>query len=300
MKKRIAAPLFVLVSLIFAPICLVYGDSLEIDTTAVVYEVIDGDTFNSFPVGRVRLADIDTPEHGEPGYSEAKDFLRLMIYGERVYLDVDDIDVTDKYNRLVCLVYVRHNSTHLMNVNLALLVEGLAVISDYSNEFDPYKWDLLLYCPTTSLPEAYDELSQVYLELQFDYYELNVTCHELLEEYVTLQSELDSLKASYDTLKSDYNSLKASYDVLTSHYSDLQTYYGSLRSNYDSLKSSYDALNDDYESLESDYNELRSRHEISTGELSSTRNLMYLSVITTIALIGATAYFAIKKRRIKS
>jgi len=37
-----------------------------------VYKVVDDDTFDCFPVGRVRLADIDAPESSEPGYYEAR------------------------------------------------------------------------------------------------------------------------------------------------------------------------------------------------------------------------------------
>jgi micrococcal nuclease len=118
------------VALTFAPTVQASASSAKVDATAVVYKVIDGDTFDAFPVGRVRLADVNAPEVGEPGYYEAKDFLSSLIYGRRVYLDVDDLYVMDKYNRLVCVVYVRYNSTHLLNVNEALLLEGLAVISD--------------------------------------------------------------------------------------------------------------------------------------------------------------------------
>ena len=48
---------------------------IKADLTAYVYRVVDGDTFDGFPCGRVRLADINTPERGEVGYSEAKEAL---------------------------------------------------------------------------------------------------------------------------------------------------------------------------------------------------------------------------------
>ncbi len=38
------------------------------------------------------------------------------------------------------MVYVRHNATHLLNVNKALLQSGLADVADFPNEFDPTKW----------------------------------------------------------------------------------------------------------------------------------------------------------------
>ena len=124
----------------------------EIDATGTVYKVIDGDTFDASPVGRVRLADIDAPEVGHPGYQEAKDFLNSWVFNETVYLDVDDVYGTDPYDRLVCVVYVRYNATHLMNVNKALLDAGLADISDFPNEFNPATWTLYVPIPTGGSP----------------------------------------------------------------------------------------------------------------------------------------------------
>ena len=115
---------------------------IEVDLTAHVYRVVDGDTFDGFPCGRVRLADINTPERGEVGYSEAKEALTQLVLNQKVYLDVDDLYVMDRYNRLVAVVYVEYNSTHLMNVNKWLLVNGYAKISDYPNEFNPSDWNL--------------------------------------------------------------------------------------------------------------------------------------------------------------
>jgi len=39
----------------------------EVDMIAEVYKVVDGDTFDAFPSGRVRLADVNTPEVGGAG-----------------------------------------------------------------------------------------------------------------------------------------------------------------------------------------------------------------------------------------
>jgi len=63
---------------------------------------------------------------------------------KKVYLDVDDLHVMDAYNRLVCVVYVDYNSTHVLNVNEWLLENGYVELSDYSNEFDPSTWMLYL------------------------------------------------------------------------------------------------------------------------------------------------------------
>ena len=105
-------------------------------------------------MGRLRLADIDAPEVGQPGYQEAKDFLNSWIFNETVYLDVDDVYGTDPYDRLVCVVYVRYNATHLMNVNKALLDAGLADFSDFPNEFNPAAWTLYVQIPTSGSPPS--------------------------------------------------------------------------------------------------------------------------------------------------
>jgi len=115
---------------------------LEVDDVGYVYHVVDDDTFDAFPVGRVKLADVDTPEYGEPGYEEAKEALTAILMEEIVFLDVDDVGVEDRYHRLICVAYVRHNSTHLLNVNKWLVVNGYADVVDYDNEFDPNTWRL--------------------------------------------------------------------------------------------------------------------------------------------------------------
>lgn len=121
---------------------------VEADLVAYVYHVVDGDTFDCFPCGRVRLADVNTPEVGEGGYGEAREALTRLVLNKRVYLDVDDLYVMDRYNRLVAVAYVEYNSTHLLNVNRWLLVNGFAKIADYPNEFNPRDWGL--YVKTSS------------------------------------------------------------------------------------------------------------------------------------------------------
>jgi micrococcal nuclease len=223
-------------ALMFALTVQASASSAKIDASAIVYKVVDGDTFDAFPVGRVRLADVNAPEVGEPGYYEAKDFLRSLIYGRRVYLDVDDLYVMDKYNRLVCVVYVRYNSTHLLNVNKALLLEGLAMIRDYPNEFDPYTWELFVYHLVAALPETYDGLLQAYLELEANfqdlntsYYELKASHEELLRNYQKLNSSYQKLKVAYHELKNDYDELRIELDSLKIAYDSLQTSHAYLK-----------------------------------------------------------------------
>jgi hypothetical protein len=143
MKKMILAPL--LVFLVLLLILLVYvGFYIWIDAEATVIEVQDGDTFLS-SIGWMRLADINTPEKDKPGYFEAKNYLASMIEGEKLFLSVDWY--LDPYERQVCLVYIRVDESHIMNVNLKMVLDGFAEMDDHSNKFYPNLWNAYLYYP---------------------------------------------------------------------------------------------------------------------------------------------------------
>jgi len=123
---------------------LITGSSIEVDATGTATYIIDGDTFEVSTGERVRLADVNCAERGEPGSYEATEFLSSLIYNRRVYLDIDDYYTTGPYGRLICVVYVDFNSTHYLNVNGALLAGDFAYVSDYDNEFNPYRWTLFV------------------------------------------------------------------------------------------------------------------------------------------------------------
>jgi endonuclease YncB( thermonuclease family) len=115
----------------------------EIDQTSKASGIVDGDTFY-IPNDRVRLADVNAPELGdEPGYSRAKNALSDLIDGKTVYLDTDDKSGRDQYGRIIAVVYVIFNSTHYLNVNEALIDQGVADAHDYTdNEFHYSTWTL--------------------------------------------------------------------------------------------------------------------------------------------------------------
>ena len=122
---------------------------MEVDGTALVTYIVDGDTFDVNVDDRIRLADINTPELSEQGGQEAKDFLSGWIYRKPVYLDIDDYYQFDSTGtRIVCVVYTYYNTTHLLNVNKLLLNEGHAFIDNHDNEFDPNSWSLYVINPT--------------------------------------------------------------------------------------------------------------------------------------------------------
>jgi len=134
-----------------------HGDCGSWDALAVVVRVVDGDTFRAtitcvsgafsgrISVGteyRVRLADINAPELGTVEGERARRALESLIQGRTVLLDVDGVDVFDRYGRIIAVAYIEYNETHLLNINKWLVEEGHARVWDHPNEFNPGAWKL--------------------------------------------------------------------------------------------------------------------------------------------------------------
>ncbi len=99
--------------------------------TVTVKRVIDGDTYILQSGDKVRMIGINTPERGEPGYEEAKQYLKDLIEGEEVELEMDDRSSDrDKYGRLLRYTYYRGNDVHMQ-----LIQEG------YAYAFTRYAFD---------------------------------------------------------------------------------------------------------------------------------------------------------------
>ena len=87
---------------------------------ALVVRVIDGDTIELPDGNRVRYLGIDTPEAGEPYYSEATARNKELVEGKVVYLQKGKRD-RDEYDRLLRYIYVDG-----VFVNAELVVQGYA------------------------------------------------------------------------------------------------------------------------------------------------------------------------------
>ena len=70
----------------------------------LVVEVIDGDTFRLYSGAVVRMICVDSPEEGDHGYLESKEFLSSLILDEEVILE-RDVEEYDAYGRLLGYVY---------------------------------------------------------------------------------------------------------------------------------------------------------------------------------------------------
>src|SRR5436309_5592179 len=94
-------------------------------TDSVAY-IVDGDTLD---VGstRIRLALVNSPEVGQPGYAEAKQFTaQTCPVGSPALVDEDDGQTGGSYGRMVAVVYCGG-----VNLNAALLSSGNAVLVSY-------------------------------------------------------------------------------------------------------------------------------------------------------------------------
>ena len=109
-----------------------------IELAGNVTHVVDGDTLDINGI-RVRLTLVDTPERGQPGFREAKEFVNILCLGKKGELDIDDGQRRgDRYGREIGIVYCDE-----VNINEKLMDEGLArILTDYCeiSEFSQEGW----------------------------------------------------------------------------------------------------------------------------------------------------------------
>ena len=72
---------------------------------ANVTEIIDGDTIELEGGERLRLLGINSPERGQPMYSDAKALLESLVLDEEVLVQTD-LEREDRYDRLLGYVYI--------------------------------------------------------------------------------------------------------------------------------------------------------------------------------------------------
>ena len=107
------------------------------EASGICTKICDGDTIWVSGVGKVRFVGVNTPEKGQAGYHEAKDFVKSSCLGKPVGLDIDNAKHYDKYNRTLAVVYLENGT----NLNQLILQEGLAEIMYIPpSEFNPYLW----------------------------------------------------------------------------------------------------------------------------------------------------------------
>jgi endonuclease YncB( thermonuclease family) len=110
--------------------------SSDIELEGIVTKVVDGDTLDINGT-RIRLALVDTPERGQPGFDRAKEFVESICLGKKGELDVDSGQRRgDRYEREVGVVYCNSVNTNenLMTGKLARILVEFCDISEFSKE----------------------------------------------------------------------------------------------------------------------------------------------------------------------
>ena len=191
----------------------------------------------------------------------------------------------------------------LLNDYDALLANYSDLLDYYNSLSDDYVslnstyYDLL--GTYDQLQSDYNSLQESFDTLNSDYGSLNFTYHDLLSMYNQLQSDHESLQENSDTLNSNYVSLNSTYYNLLGTYDQLQSDYNSLQESSDILDNNYNNLQINYDSLHAKWEDLKSKNEDSKANLSTTWNLSYILMITTIIFMATTAYLAIRKPKVK-
>lgn len=118
--------ILVIIGVIFICGCVKEIDKDELaklqPETAIVSEVIDGDTVKLQNGETVRLLGINAPEKGQPYYEESTNRLKQLIEGKEVILE-KDVNDKDQYGRLLRYIFLNGE-----NINVKLVREGLATV----------------------------------------------------------------------------------------------------------------------------------------------------------------------------
>ncbi len=138
-QKNIGAKVAILIFIFLIAVNYSYFDNLlknflSEDKEIIVDRVIDGDTIESNGTS-IRLLGINSPEKGEFGYNEAKNFLQNKILNKTVTLKFTN-ERTDKYGRTLAYVFI--NS---LNINVESVRNGFSNYYFYSGK-DEYYNDL--------------------------------------------------------------------------------------------------------------------------------------------------------------
>ncbi len=104
--------------------------------TDSVTHIVDGDTLDIGST-RIRLTLVNTPELGQPGYTEAKDFTaQHCSVGSQALVDEDDGQTGGSYGRTIAVVYCggANLNAELLSTGLAVLVTYYCGVSEFASE----------------------------------------------------------------------------------------------------------------------------------------------------------------------
>lgn len=110
----------------------------DIELEGTVNYIVDGDTLDINDI-RIRLSLVDTPERGQEGFKQAKEFVEKLCLNKKGQVDIDDGQRRgDRYGRDIGVVFCDG-----VNINKALVDNNLArIYTEYCDisEFKNEKW----------------------------------------------------------------------------------------------------------------------------------------------------------------
>ena len=108
----------------------------DIELEGIVNYIVDGDTLDINDI-RIRLSLVDTPERGQEGFKQAKEFVKKLCLNKKGQVDIDDGQRRgDRYGRDIGVVFcdgVNINKA-LVDNNLARIYTEYCDISEFKNE----------------------------------------------------------------------------------------------------------------------------------------------------------------------
>jgi micrococcal nuclease len=139
MKKKVIILLFIL---FLIGIGYIYVNETQStlkfsnDFTGKCTYVVDGDTIDVEGIGRIRFAGVNTPEKGEKGYAEAKNFTKDNLLNKTVVLDIDKLawkgkygEGKDRYNRTLAKILTNNMKTDFCQL---IVDKGYAEVDYFS------------------------------------------------------------------------------------------------------------------------------------------------------------------------
>lgn len=106
-----------------------------IELSGAVTDVVDGDTLDVNGI-RIRLALVNTPEVGQPGFDSAKRFVENLCLFKSGEVDMDDGQRQGSFGREIGVVYCERVNVNqaLMNNSLATIDVSFCDVSEFAHE----------------------------------------------------------------------------------------------------------------------------------------------------------------------
>lgn len=106
-----------------------------IELSGPVTNVVDGDTLDINGI-RIRLALVNTPEEGQPGFDSAKKFVEDLCLFKNGEVDMDDGQRQGSFGREIGVVYCERTNLNqaLMNNSLATIDASFCDVSEFADE----------------------------------------------------------------------------------------------------------------------------------------------------------------------